>query len=94
MVVSKLKAVYVFIYLKSKLSLQNPDLTDITVRPGKACSTFHKLKKKSKSKQYSMGTKIRLYKGNVETVLLHGSECRRDVKIELREVGLFHHKCF
>ena len=46
MVVSKLKAVYVFIYLKSKLSLQNPDLTDITVRPGKACSAFHKLKKK------------------------------------------------
>lgn len=92
MVVSKLKAVYVFIYLKSKLSLQNPDLTDITVRPGKACSAFHKLKKKSKSKQYSLGTKIRLYKGNV--VLLHGSECRRDVKIELGEVGLFHHKCF
>ena len=49
MVVSKLKAVYVFIYLKSKLSLQNPDLTDITVRPGKACSAFHKLKKKNRN---------------------------------------------
>ena len=59
MVVSKLKAVYVFIYLKSKLSLQNPDLTDVTARPGKTCTAFHKLKKKkSKSKQYSLGTKI------------------------------------
>ena len=33
------------IYLKSKLSLQNPDLNDITARLGKACTAFHKLKK-------------------------------------------------
>ena len=46
-----------------------------------------------KSNKYTTKTKIRLYNGNVKSILLYGSECWRVVKGDTTKINAFHNGC-
>ena len=82
-----------FTYLGSLLSKDNACSGDISIRLGKARSTFASLQTIWKSKQYSLKTKLQLYNSNVKSVLLYGSECWRVIESDMKKINAFHNGC-
>ncbi|CAJ1081152.1 uncharacterized protein LOC125680078 [Xyrichtys novacula] len=82
-----------FTYLGSLLSKDNACSGDISIRLGKARSTFASLQTIWKSKQYSLKTKLQLYNNNVKSVLPYGSECWRVVESDMKKINAFHNGC-
>ena len=80
-------------YLGSLINKDNGAQRDIKARLRKARCAFAKLTLTWKSKQYSLKTKIRLYKSNVKSVLLYGSDCWRVVKGDMEKIDAFHNGC-
>ena len=59
----------------------------------KARTAFNMLQKIWRSSQISRKLKVRLYKSNVLSVLLYGSECWRVIGSELRKLDAFNNSC-
>jgi hypothetical protein len=74
------KFIYMYMYLGTVVSTEDPTQKDIKNRLAKARSAFQRLRPIWKSKQYNRKTKIRLNNSNVKSVLLYGSECWRVTK--------------
>lgn len=82
-----------FTYLGSVLRHDGGAEKDICARLGKARSAFNMLNNVWKSQQYSIKTKLKLYKSCVISTLLYGSECWRMTKRDLNKLSTFHTKC-
>lgn len=82
-----------FTYLGSIISLQGGAEEDIKTRLGKARSAFANLQRLWKSSVYSRKTKLRIYKSNVLSVLLYGSECWRMTQQDTNRLSSFHNTC-
>ncbi len=67
-------------YLGSIINSDNGAKEDIKARINKARSAFSRLRPIWNSKVYSLKTKIKLYKSNVKSVRLYGSEWWRVIK--------------
>ena len=87
------KFTYMYMYLGTVVSTEDPTQKDIKNRLAKARSAFQRLRPIWKSKQYNQKTKIRLYNSNVKSVLLYRSECWRVTKTDMRALSSFHHSC-
>ena len=81
---SGLQIVVVYMYNSHK---------DIKARLGKARGAFARLQPVWKSKQFSLGTKLRLYSSVVKPVLLYGAECWRVIKSDMNKINAFHNGC-
>ena len=69
-----------FTYLGSKVSTDGDSGKDVQARLAKANQAFGSLNAVWKSKQLRVKTKIRIFKSNVLSVLLYGSECWKMTK--------------
>ena len=85
-----LEFVEVLTYLGSLISKDSGASKYIKARLGKAQGAFRQLRPIWRSKQYSLKTKILLFKSNVKFYLLHGSESWRVVKTDMRRMEVFH----
>ena len=81
-----------FTYLGSIVSLDNATGKDITARLSKAQGSFAALHPISKSKQYSLRIKVRIYNSNVKSVL-YGSECWRVIESNIKKLNVSHNRC-
>ena len=88
-----LEFVEVLTYLGSLISKDSGASKYIKARLGKAQGAFRQLRPIWRSKQYSLKTKILLFKSNVKFYLLHGSESWRVVKTDMRRMEVFHNGC-
>ena len=82
-----------FTYLGSLVAKDNAAQKDIKARLGKARGAFARLQPVWKSKQFSLGTKLRLYNSVVKPVLLYGAECWRVIKSDMNKINAFHNGC-
>ena len=82
-----------FNYLGSIISIDNGAEKDIKNRLNKAKGAFALLQPVWRSGKYSKKTKIRLYKSNVLSVLLYGSECWRMTQTDIQKLEVFQNKC-
>ena len=64
-----------FIYLGSKVTTDGDCAREINTRISKANQAFAMLKPIWRTTSLSMHTKLRIFKSNVLSVLLYGSEC-------------------
>ena len=71
----ELENVSTFTYLDSEIKCEESSTADINCRIGKARSAFITMGAIWVSNQYGRGTKLRLYKSNVLSVLMYGAEC-------------------
>ena len=67
-----------FMYLGSKLSNNGDSIVDIKARISKANQSFAMLRNIWRSKVIKIHTKMKLFRSNVLSVLLYGSEFRFD----------------
>ena len=81
-----------FTYLGSVISKEGA-VADIRSRLGKARAAYNMLGRVWKSNQISQNLKLRLYKSNVISVLLYGSETWRVVKSEMAKLDSFNNTC-
>ena len=83
------------VYLGNVISKDDGTHKDIKVSLGQAIGVFSILRSICRSKQYSLKTKIQLYKmnRNLNSVFLYGSECWRVTKKDISEVEAFHNGC-
>ena len=89
----ELENVSTFTYLGSEINCEESSTADINCRIGKARSTFTMMRAIWASNQYSRGTKLRLYKSNVLSVLLYGAECWKVNKRDGDRLNAFHNRC-
>ena len=82
-----------FTYLGSKVSTDGDSGKDVQARLAKANQAFGSLNTVSKSKQLRVKTKIRIFKSNVLSVLLYGSECWKMTKEICKKLDTFQTKC-
>ena len=83
-----IEAVEDFTYLGSILSVNNGAEKDIKSRLQKARTSFS-----MRSNKYSRKTKPRIFKNNVLSVLLYGSECWRMTATDISKLETFQNKC-
>ncbi|XP_068690189.1 uncharacterized protein [Montipora foliosa] len=82
-----------FSYLGSVLDTLGGTDKDALTRIGKARAVFIMLKKVWASKELSVRTKLRIFRSNVKTVLLYGSETWRTTKRIQSRVQSFVNNC-
>lgn len=84
-----------FTYLGSVVNLHGGTEEDIPLRLGKARAAFAHMTPVWKSSTYSRKTKLRLYRSNVLSVLLYGSECWRMTEFERdnHKLATYHTTC-
>ena len=88
-----IEAVEDFTYLGSILSVDNGAEKDIKSRLQKARTSFSMLNPVWRSNKYSRRTKLRIFKSNVLSVLLYGSECWRMTATDISKLETFQNKC-
>ena len=79
-----------FTYLCSILSIDGSGEKDIKSRLNKARNSFRSMKTVWKSSQYTVNTKIKLYKICILSVLLYGAECWKMIKQDTKSLPAFH----
>ena len=82
-----------FTYLGSTVTEDGDSSRDIDLRITKATQAFGALFKIWKSKKLSMKTKVRIFKSNVLSVLLYGSECWKMTNKTIQKLDSFQTKC-
>ena len=82
-----------FVYLGSKVTAAGDCTTEINARISKAGQAFGMLRNIWKSTNLSIGTKIRIFKSNVMSVLLYGSECWKTTSMIEQKLEVFQNKC-
>ena len=82
-----------FVYLGATVSKTGGSDCDIKSRIGKARGAFCKLCKVWKSSQYSIKTKVRIFKSNVIAVLMYGCETWRMTKEDEDKLDTFQQRC-
>ena len=89
----QLEEVEEFIYLGSEVTNDGNCFKEVKNRIGKARQAFGMLRNVWKSGKISLSTKLRIFKSNVLSVLLYGSECWKTTNaIEMKLEG-FQNKC-
>lgn len=88
----QLEEVNDFSYLRSKMSSDGDCEKEIDVRISKANQAFAMLRNIWKSKTYSLKTKLKIYRSNVLSVLLYGSECWKSTSTINRKIAVFQNK--
>ncbi len=88
-----LEDVQEFVYLGSKMTADGDCDVEVNVRISKANQAFAMLKSVWRSTNLSLHTKIRIYKGNVLSVLLNGSQCWKTTVAIKRKLEVFQNKC-
>lgn len=82
-----------FCYLGSMIDRNGGTEADIKSRIGKAHAAFTSLNKIWKSRDISVGTKVRLFNSNVKPVLLYGSETWNTSLTNTKRLQTFINKC-
>ena len=82
-----------FPYLGSVVDIHGSTDKDALTRIGKARAVFIKLKKVWAPKELSVRTKLRIFRSNVKTVLLYGSESWRTTKRIQSRIQSFVNSC-
>ena len=82
-----------FTYLGSKMSADGDTEVEIRTRITKASQAFASLKNIWKCRNISTNTKIRLFKSNVLSVLLYGSESWKTTKTIENKLEVFQNRC-
>jgi hypothetical protein len=82
-----------FIYLGSKVTTDGDCAREINTRISKANQAFAMLKPIWRTTSLSMHTKLRIFKSNVLSVLLYGSECWKTTATIERKLEVFQNKC-
>ncbi len=88
-----LEDVQEFVYLGSKMTADGDCDVEVNVRISKANQAFAMLKSVWRSTNLSLHTKIRIYKGNVLSVLLTGSQYYKTTVAVERKLEVFQNKC-
>ena len=81
-----------FTYLGSVVTTEGGADRDIQQRLAKARAAFKNLQAVWKSSQYTIRTKLNLYKSCIIPILLYGSECWRMTENDLNKLSTFHTK--
>ena len=79
-------------YLSANVSNEGGTEDDIKARLGKARVAYNKLDKFWKNSQFTIKTKINVFKSNVISVLLYGCETWRTTKADDKKLDAFLHK--
>ena len=82
-----------FVYLGSKMTTDGDCDQEINTRITKANQAFAMLKTIWRSTGLSSYTKVRIFKSNVLSVLLYGSECWKTTAATERKLEVFQNKC-
>lgn len=82
-----------FTYLGSIVRQDGGAENDIKNRLNKARNTMRSMNNIWKSSQYSVHTKLKLYRSCVLPTLLYGSECWRMTKCDANKLSTFHTTC-
>ena len=82
-----------FTYLGSIVTTDGDCTREINMRISKAGQAFAMLKTVWRSQQLSTHTKIRIFKSNVLSVLLYGSECWKTTTTIEKKLDVFQTKC-
>ena len=88
-----LEDVQEFNYLGSKITTDGDCMTEINSRISKAGQAFGMLRNIWKTNNLSLQTKIKIFKSNVLSVLLYGSECWKTTTIIEQKLEVFQTKC-
>ena len=88
-----MEAVEEFIYLGSVISTDNCAEKDIKNRINKAKGSYAMLRPIWNSREYSRKTKVKIFKSNVLSVLLYGSETWRMTEKDLKKLETFQNRC-
>ena len=88
-----LEDVHDFVYLGSKVTSEGGCDEEVTTRISKANQAFAMLRPVWKTSGFSIHTKIRIFKSNVLSVLLYGSECWKATTAIERKLEVFQNKC-
>ena len=88
-----LEEVAEFVYLGSKVTAAGDCTTEISTRISKAGQAFGMLRNIWKCTNFSTGTKMRIFKSNVMSVLLYGSECWKTTSMIEQKLEVFQNKC-
>ncbi len=88
-----LEEVDVFEYLGSKVSKDGDAERDVNARLGKSRYAYTSLNKIWKAKNINITTKIRIYKSNVVSVLLYGSESWKTTNNIKHKLEVFQNRC-
>ena len=81
-----------FTYLGSLISINNSASKDITNRLIKAKGSFAMLKTVWKSREYSIRTKVKLFKRSILSVLLYGANTWRMTASDLQRLESFQNR--
>ena len=81
-----------FVYLGANVSNKGGTEDDIKARLGKVRVAYNKLDKFWKNSQFTIKTKINVFKSNVISVLLYGCETWRTTKADEKKLDAFLHK--
>jgi len=81
-----------FVYLGANFSNEGGTENDIKARLGKARVAYNKLDKFWKNSQFTMKTKINVFKSSVISVLLYGCKTWRTTKADEKKLDAFLHK--
>ena len=82
-----------FTYLGSKMSNTGDGEVEIRARLAKASHAFTKLKSTWRARQISLRTKLRIFKSNVISTLLYGSESWKMTKTISHKLDVFQNRC-
>ena len=82
-----------FVYLGTKMTHDGDTTTEIYSRISRARQTFAILKNTWKSKNISTKTKVRIFKSNVLSTLLYGSESWKVTKTINQKLDAFQNRC-
>ena len=88
-----LEEVQEFVYLGSKITADGDCTEEVKTRISKASQAFALLKSIWKNSNISNGTKIKIFRSNVLSVLLYGAECWKMTKSLEQKVDVFQNKC-
>ena len=81
-----------FVYLSANVSNEGGTEDDIKARLGKARLAYNKLDKFWKNSQFTIRTKVNVFKSSVISVLLYGCETWRTTKADEKTFDAFLHK--
>ncbi|KAK3517624.1 hypothetical protein QTP70_013436 [Hemibagrus guttatus] len=88
-----LEDVQEFVYLGSKVTTDGDCNKDINTRVSKANQAFAMLKPIWRTTSLSIHTKIKIFRSNVISVLLYGSECWKTTTAIEQKLEVFQNKC-
>ena len=89
----EIKEVYDFTYLGSKMSNTGDGEVEIRARLAKASQAFASLRSTWKARNIRLKTKLRIFKSNVISTLLYGSESWKVTKTISNKLDVFQNRC-